>query len=66
MNLGRSLKIAMIQQDMLQKDLAKILGVSASTMANLANNRGVCKQDRLEKIATALNMSVSSFIALGE
>lgn len=65
MNIGDSIKIALIKKKATQKDLAGQIGISEVTMTRIVNGGG-CKQKHLEAMAKFFEMPVSEFIALGE
>lgn len=65
MNFRKSLKLALIQNDMTQKALAAQLGMRETSMSQLAAQSS-CTGATLQKIADAFGMKVSEFIALGE
>lgn len=65
MNFRRSLKMALAQRDMTQKALAEKLGMRETSMSQLAAQTS-CTGATLQKIADALDMKVSEFVALGE
>lgn len=65
MNFRKSLKLALIQNDMTQKALAAQLGIRETSMSQLAAQSS-CTGATLQKIADAFGMKVSEFIALGE
>lgn len=65
MNIGKSLKIALLQNDMEQSDLAEKLGIHQSNISRIANCK-VITTETLGRLAKAFNMKVSDFIAIGE
>lgn len=65
MNVGKSLKIALVKQGISQTDLAKKMGVHIQWVNKLANNESA-SQATIVGLAEALDMKVSEFIALGE
>lgn len=65
MNIGKSLRIALLKNDMLQADLAARLGIHQSGISRLANRKSM-STETLERAAIAFGMKVSEFIALGE
>ena len=65
MNLGRSLKVALALEDMMNKTLAEKLGTSPQQISNWIGSGDIGK-DSLIKICQIFNMPVSEFIALGE
>lgn len=65
MNLRKSIKVALAQRSMEQKSLAKQLGMSQSSMSQLAAQQS-CTGATLKKLADAFAMKVSEFVALGE
>lgn len=65
MDIGKSIKIALIKRDMQQKDLADALMYKPAHLSNLANGKST-SMTSVRKIAAALDYQVSEFIALGE
>ena len=65
MNLTRSIKIALAQNDKTQTELARELGVTKSTV-NKFTNAGSMNTDTLQRLANHFEMPVSKFVALGE
>lgn len=65
MNLRRSIKTALAQRDMTQKALAEKLGMLETSISQLAAQKS-CQGATLVKLATAFDMKVSEFVALGE
>ena len=65
MNIGKSIKIALLHKGCTQKQLSKMLRVHISTVVRLANGRS-CSMDRVNQLAEVFEMKVSDFIALGE
>ena len=65
MNIGRSIKIALLNAERDQKWLAGKLGVNPSTISQMAGKL-FCNGPRLAELAAAFEMTVSEFIALGE
>ena len=66
MNIGKSIKIALIQKDMRAKDLAEKMEVSGAYISMLSNSKKPVSMKRMETIAAAFDYQVSEFIALGE
>ena len=66
MNIGKSLKIALIEKDMKSKDLASSMGVSQPYVSSVANNSKAVSIRLISQMASCLGYSVSEFIALGE
>jgi transcriptional regulator with XRE-family HTH domain len=64
-NVGKSLKIAMAMREIKQVEMARDMKVSQVYISRLANSQhaGI---GTVSKLAKALGMSVSEFIALGE
>lgn len=50
------------EQNMTQKRLAELIGISRSHLANIINQKRSCDIELLEKIANVLNVSVISLI----
>lgn len=65
MNFGKSIKIAMLKNNIDQPSLAKILGIHPTGISHMAN-RDSTSTKNLVRVAEAFNMKVSEFIALGE
>jgi len=65
MNVGKSLKIALVKEGRNQKWLAEKLSMSQQNINNIANGSGG-NANTIKKIASAFDMSASEFIALGE
>lgn len=65
MNVGRSIKIALIKKGMQQADLAEKMGVSKPYISQLAGKDRV-GMGTIALLAIALDMKISEFIALGE
>lgn len=66
MNLAKSLKYALVAQDMTQAQLAEIVGSKPAYISNLATGRSNLQGEMLKKIAAAFDMKVSEFVKLGE
>ena len=66
MNLGKSIKMALVIRGMSQKDLAHELDVNRATVQNWCANNTEPKQGMVNKIAQALTMTTSYLISLGE
>jgi len=66
MNIGKSIKIALVKKGMEQRKLARKIKLSTVTTSKLANIKAPCKQKTLEALAKAFDMPVSEFVALGE
>ena len=65
MNIGKSTRIAMAMRGMRSKDLAKVLGVTQSSMSVLLA-RETSTGGQIKNLAAAFDMKVSEFVALGE
>jgi len=65
MNIGKSLKISLLKNNMEQSDLAQKLGIHQSNISRIANCKTITTET-LERIAGAFNMKVSEFVAIGE
>ena len=65
MNIGKSIKIALAMKGMKQKDLAELMCRHPVYICQLCNKErpGVAA---IESVASALGMSVSELVALGE
>lgn len=65
MNIKKSVKIALLNNDKDMWWLAERLGTTRPWASTLINKRSI-NQGNIEKLAAAFNMKVSEFIALGE
>lgn len=65
MNVGRSLKIALLKRDLSQTALAEKMNVHVQWVNKLANSESA-SQATVVGLAEALDMKVSEFVALGE
>lgn len=65
MNAAKSMKIAMIKKGWNQSQLGERAGLSQAAVSGLAN-RSNWNCDSLQRMATAFEMKVSEFVALGE
>jgi len=65
MNISKSLKIALINKNLRQRDLATKMGVSEQLISRWAIV-GLISTGNLEKLCQALDLQVSEFFALGE
>lgn len=65
MNVGKSLKIALVMRGIKQVELARKLGVGEVYISRLANSDHA-GMGTVSKLAKAVDMSVSEFIKLGE
>jgi len=64
-NLRKSIRTALAQRDMSQKELAAQLGMLQTSLSQLASQKS-CTGATLQKLADAFHMKVSEFIKLGE
>ena len=65
MNIGKSIRKALIDKDMTQTQLAEELGISRSSMSQLCS-RDFCNKSTLDALCESSGMSASELIALGE
>jgi transcriptional regulator with XRE-family HTH domain len=65
MNIGKSIRKALIDRDMRQNQLAAKMGVGVRWMSRMANSR-VASMQTVEALANQFDMTVSEFIKLGE
>lgn len=65
MNIGKSIRKALIDHDMRQNQLAAKMGVGVRWMSRMANSRTTSMQT-VETLAAQFDMTVSEFIKLGE
>jgi transcriptional regulator with XRE-family HTH domain len=65
MNIGKSIKLAKVKNEINYEQLAELIGLSRAQVAALsAKPHASCKN--IERLAKAFNMKPSEFIALGE
>lgn len=65
MNVGKSIKLALVMRNMKSGELAAALGVTASTVS-VMSSRPTCSGQMLIQLAQRFEMKVSEFVALGE
>jgi len=65
MNVGKSIKMALVKVDKKQTWLAEQLGISSRQVNKVANNESASGKT-IEKMAEVFGMKVSDFLALGE
>ena len=65
MNVGKSIKMALVKADKKQTWLAKQLGISSRQVNKVANSESASGKT-IEKMAWVFGMKVSDFLALGE
>ena len=65
MNVGNSLKIALLRRGKTQTQLARELGKHVQWVNGIANKK-MASMASVEMISAALDMKVSEFLALGE
>lgn len=66
MNTSKAIKIAMIKRDINQKELSRLSGVSETTISHTVSRKTSPNTKTLFKLASAMNMSYSDLIRLGE
>lgn len=65
MNIGKSLKMALLKNDMEQADLADKVGIHQSNISKISCGKTITTET-LARLAGAFNMKVSEFVAIGE
>ena len=65
MNVGKSIKILLAQQEIRQCDLATKVGMTRAQMSYICSKES-CAGSTLKTISDAFDMKVSEFIAIGE
>lgn len=65
MDIGKSLKIALLKNNMEQADLANKIGIHQANISKIACGKNITTET-LGRLAGAFNMKVSEFVALGE
>ena len=66
MTINKAIKIAMIQEEINQKELAQLSGVSETTISHTLSDKTSPNTKTLSRLAKAMNMSYSDLIKLGE
>lgn len=66
MNLGKSLKKALLERNMSQLALAAKLDITPANLNRLANGRTNMNAPMLLRLAQEFEMKASEFVALGE
>ncbi len=66
MDIGKSLKLALIHQGKTQSEIAASMGVSRAYVSAIANNEKTLSLSKLSFMSSIIGMPVSEFIALGE
>lgn len=66
MNLAKSIKRALLDANMTQRELAKGLKTTPAHMSRLANGKAHMNTLVLAHISSILGMKASDFVALGE
>ena len=66
MNIGKSIKLALIHTNTEQKELAQIMGVTKQFVSGLSTGSRPASINMIKRLAEALDYKVSEFIALGE
>lgn len=65
-NLGKSLKVALVLRGLNQSQLARQQGWNLRSLNKLANNSESGTVNNINKLSAALGMKPSEFVALGE
>lgn len=65
MNIGMSIKLALVKAGKNQRQLASEMGISERQVNKVANRKTASSQT-IEKMAAIFGMKASDFIALGE
>lgn len=65
MEIGERIRLARKRLDLTQEDLASILGVTKAEVSRLEGSTRMWS-DTVERVARALNMSVSELVSIGE
>ena len=66
MTINKAIKIAMIQEEINQKELAQLSGVSETTISHTLSDKTSPNTKTLSRLGKAMNMSYSDLIKLGE
>ena len=62
MTFGKVIKLARVNSDLTQKDVAKRMNISQSTYSRLENNKQTPSIYHLKKIRDCLNISLDGFL----
>lgn len=63
---AKALRVGLAMKNMKRVELAAIVGVSVNHMSRLATGTAPLQGELMSKVAHALGMKVSEFVALGE
>lgn len=66
MCIKKSIKIAMVNADVNQKELSKLSGISETTISHTLSGTTSPNTKTLSRLAMAMNVSYSDLIKLGE
>lgn len=66
LDTSKALRIALAQRNMSRKELAERIGITQNHMSRLSTGSVMIQGETLNKIAAALLMKASEFLALGE
>ena len=66
MNTSKSIRIAMINAGINQKELAVASGISETTISHTISGKSSPNAKTLSRLATGMNISYSDLIKLGE
>ena len=59
----KNVKLALIEKDLTQKELARMAGIEKSVLSNTIAGRWVLRQDQQEKVALILNKTVQELFS---
>lgn len=65
-DVAKALRVALAMKNMKRFELAEKVGVSVNHMSRLATGTVPLQGELMNKVAAALDMRVSEFVALGE
>ncbi len=65
MNIKKSINVALAKKQITRQELASLMGISRTRVYAIAQQKGV-QHETISALASALDMKVSEFIALGE
>ena len=66
MSITKAIKIAMVNKEINQKDLAKLSGVSETTISQTISGKSSPNTKTLSKLAEAMGFTYSQLMAFGE
>lgn len=66
MNIGKSIRVAVAMRGITQGKLAELAGIHPVNLSRMANGKAGLQGENLQRVAEAVGLKVSEFVALGE